>query len=76
MVYLYFNREEKILYAYDTLTTMRDDLEQASWDNIETVTADHENGQIVAHEMGTGKVIEFPIGLTMLSCKAPININK
>lgn len=79
MIYLYFNRGEKVLYGYDNLMLMGTHTYQIKWDNIESVTTDYERGQVVAHEfsdIATSKVIEFPIGLTLLSCKVPININK
>lgn len=76
MIYLYFNRDEKSLHGYNDIISMGKHTYHIKWENIDSVTADHENGQIVAHEMGTGKVIEFPIQATMLSCKEAVNINK
>jgi hypothetical protein len=74
MVYLYFDQLAKVLYAYDEMSHVgKDDRHDIKWDNIETVTADKDRGQICAHKMGTGIVAEFPIGRTMLTCQKPVN---
>lgn len=43
------------------------------WEEIDSVTADKERGQICAHVLGKGIVAEFPIGRTILTCLKPTN---
>lgn len=73
MIYLYYDKVTKRLYLFDDPAHMRD-VEHADiyWDNIETVTADKERGQVVAHRFGDGIVYESPIGRTVLTCQQPL----
>lgn len=75
MIYLYFDAEDKRLFLCDKgyLGGSGRLAIQCRWDNIETVTADHDRKQILAHKIGTGIVAEFPIGSTILTCQLPEN---
>lgn len=72
MIYLYFDLENRKLYVSEKLTRHLEGEENVlSYDNIDSVSADKERGQICAHTIGKGIVVEFPIGRTSLSCQRP-----
>ena len=77
MIYLYFNQEEKRLYLFkkpDDMTSSWPEKTCACfWEDIESVTADKERGQICAHSLKKlGIVAEFPIGRTIPTCQQPL----
>jgi hypothetical protein len=73
MIFLYYDSAAKILYAFDSLDNMGSSTYSCRWDNIDSVTTDYEKKQIVAHELNKGKILEFPIGHTVLACQKTLN---
>lgn len=78
MLYLYFDKVNRILYASKHLNHLAMSIETmkqkcAYWTDIETVTADKDRGQIIVHSKpgGAGIVAEFPLGRTSLTCQKP-----
>lgn len=74
MIYLYFDRNANTLHLFTTGRNLSSDYKgDAYWTEIETVTADADRGQILAHgRMGIGIVAEFPIHKTVLTCQKPL----
>ena len=73
MIYLYYCKTSKRLYLFTHPSEMKR-VENAAtyWTDIESVTADKERGQVVAHKFGDGIVLELPLGRTTLTCQQPV----
>jgi hypothetical protein len=77
MIYLYYDKKEKKLYVSahhdDPLNIGPVQTDEIVYDDVETVNADPERGQILVHGgMGEGIIAEYPIQRTVLTCRLPI----
>lgn len=71
MIYLYFDVANRTLYASSNLNDLGSVLHDLKWKDVDSVTADKERGQVVAHRIGTGIIVEFPLSRVVLTCVYP-----